>query len=79
MSDLRFEDHPVRSSVGPSAQTTGGFRLNKQRGKIMGVSAGIADYFGIDVTLVRVAWLIGTLVGFGSLILIYLAIGLIAD
>ena len=71
MSDLRFEDSHVPS---PS-----GFHLNKRRGKVMGVSAGIADYFGLDVTLVRVAWAIGTLVGFGSLILIYLAIGLIAD
>jgi len=74
MSDLRFEDHGVHSPA-----PTRGFRLNKQRGKIMGVSAGIADYFDLDVTLVRVAWVIGTLVGFGSLILIYLAIGLIAD
>lgn len=56
-----------------------GFRLNKARGKVMGVSAGMADYFGIDVTLVRVGWVVGTLLGFGSLILIYLAIGLIAD
>ncbi|WP_298286604.1 PspC domain-containing protein [Novosphingobium sp.] len=71
MSDLRFEDRQ-----GPS---TSGFRLNKRDGKIMGVSAGIADYFGIDVTFVRIAWVIGTLVGFGSLILIYLAIGLIAN
>ena len=55
------------------------FRLNKQRGKLMGVSAGIADYFGWDVTLVRLAWVIGTLAGLGSLILVYLAIGLIAD
>ena len=45
----------------------------------MGVSAGIADYFNVDVTLVRLGWVIGTLVGFGSLILVYLAIGLIAD
>ncbi|MDE2562604.1 MAG: PspC domain-containing protein [Sphingomonadales bacterium] len=45
----------------------------------MGVSAGIADYFDVDVTLVRIAWIVGTLVGFGSLILIYLAIGLLAD
>lgn len=74
MSDLRFEDHGVHS---PAPRR--GFRLNKQRGKIMGVSAGIADYFGLDVTLVRVAWVVGTLVGFGSLILIYLAIGLIAN
>ena len=71
MSDLRFEDRKVPS---PS-----GFRLNKRRGKLMGVCAGIADYFGVDVTLVRVAWVIGTLVGFGSLILVYLAIALIAD
>lgn len=56
-----------------------GFRLNKANGKFMGVSAGIADYFNVDVTLVRLAWVIGTLLGFGSLILVYLAIGLIAD
>lgn len=55
------------------------FRLNKANAKFMGVSAGIADYFGVDVTLVRLAWVVGTLVGFGSLLLIYLAIGLIAD
>lgn len=77
MTDLRFEDSSVRPLDSRPARR--GFRLDKQRGKIMGVSAGIADYFGLDVTLVRVAWVIGTLVGFGSLILIYLAIGLIAD
>ena len=64
---------------GDSAPVTGGFRLNKERGKFMGVSAGIADYFNVDVTLVRLGWVIGTLVGFGSLILVYIAIGLIAD
>lgn len=56
-----------------------GFRLNREQGKVMGVSAGIADYFGVDVTLVRVGWVVGTLIGFGSLVLVYLAIGLIAD
>ncbi|WP_295525828.1 PspC domain-containing protein [Novosphingobium sp. Chol11] len=72
MSDLRFEDPSPR----PARQ---GFRLGKDRAKLMGVCAGIANATGLDVTLVRVAWVIGTLVGFGSLILIYLAIGLIAD
>ncbi len=57
----------------------GGFHLDKDRARFMGVCSGIADYLGWDVTLVRIAWVIGTLVGFGSLILIYLAIGLIAD
>lgn len=56
-----------------------GFRLNKARGKLFGVSAGISDYFGVDVTLVRVGWVIGTLLGFGSLVLVYLAIAMIAD
>lgn len=56
-----------------------GFRLNKVNGKFMGVSAGIADYFNVDVTLVRLGWVVGTILGFGSLVLIYLAIGLIAD
>lgn len=60
-------------------QQNGGFRLNKERGKVMGVCAGIADHFGIDVMLVRIAFVIGTLAGFGSLLIVYLAIGLIAD
>jgi phage shock protein C len=62
-----------------SIGSNGGFRLDKTNGKFMGVCAGIAKYFGWDVTLVRIAWVIGTLIGFGSLVLIYLAIGLIAD
>ena len=45
----------------------------------MAVCAGIANYFGIDVMLVRLGFVLATLVGFGSPILIYLAIGLIAD
>ncbi|WP_375782390.1 PspC domain-containing protein [Croceicoccus naphthovorans] len=55
------------------------FHLNKRDGKLMGVCAGIADYFGIDATLVRILWVVGTLAGAGSLILVYLLIGLIAD
>ncbi|HEX2795255.1 MAG TPA: PspC domain-containing protein [Croceicoccus sp.] len=55
------------------------FHLDKQNAKLMGVCAGIADYFGVDVTLVRILWVIGTLAGFGSLLLIYLLIGLIAN
>lgn len=56
----------------------GGFRLNKSNGKFLGVCAGMADYFGVDVTLVRIAWVVATLLGFGSLVLVYLAIALIA-
>jgi len=43
------------------------------------VCAGTAAYFGIDPLLVRIGFVAGTLLGFGSFILIYLAIALIAD
>ena len=55
------------------------FRLDKQSGKIFGVCAGIGNYFGIDTMLVRIALVLATLLGFGSPILIYLAVALIAD
>lgn len=74
MSQLRFDDSAPRP-LEPSR----GFRLDKARGKIMGVCSGIANYFGLDVTLVRVAFALGTLLGFGSAVLVYLLIGLIAD
>jgi len=55
------------------------FRLDKDSGKLFGVCAGIGNYLGIDPLLVRVGFVLGTLFGFGSFILIYLAIALIAD
>lgn len=55
------------------------FRLDKSNGKIWGVCGGIANYFGIDATLVRIGFVLGTLIGFGSLLLVYIAIALIAD
>ena len=54
------------------------FRLNKTRGKILGVCAGLADYSGIDLMLVRVLAVLLTLCGVGSTVLLYLIVGLIA-
>jgi len=54
------------------------FRLNKTEGKIMGVCAGLADYSGVDATIVRIAAVALTLLGVGSTVLVYLVIGLIA-
>ena len=56
-----------------------GFRLNKADAKFMGVCAGIADFTGWDINLVRIAFALGTVLGAGSLILVYLVIGLVAD
>jgi len=55
-----------------------GFRLNKSQGKIMGVFAGLADYSGIDLMLIRVLTVLLTLCGVGSTIILYLIVGLIA-
>ena len=56
-----------------------GFHLDKANGKFMGVCAGIANFFGWDVKLVRIGFALGTVLGFGSLLVVYLVIGLIAD
>jgi phage shock protein PspC (stress-responsive transcriptional regulator) len=57
---------------------TEGKRLQRSRGNrtIAGVCGGIADYYGWDPTLVRVAWIVLTLLG-GSGILLYLVMWLV--
>ena len=55
------------------------FRLDKTHGKIMGVCAGLTNYFGIETVWLRVGFVAASLLGFGSPILIYLVIGLVAD
>ena len=58
------------------------FYLDKANGKVMGVCAGVADYTGIDVTFVRVAFVLlniftGTMGGFA--ILAYFLVGWLAQ
>ena len=58
---------------------TNRFLINRQDGKIMGVAAGIADYTGIDVLIVRLA-LVALLLVTGPLVLIfYLLTGWLAS
>jgi phage shock protein C len=54
------------------------FLVNKSEAKIMGVCAGIANYMGWDVSLVRIAFVAAAIFGVGSPILLYLLIGFIA-
>ena len=54
------------------------FRLNTSEGKIVGVCAGLADYSGMDLMLIRVLAVLLTLCGVGSTIILYLLVGLIA-
>jgi phage shock protein PspC (stress-responsive transcriptional regulator) len=59
--------------------STSEFRLDKVNGKVMGVCAGLANRFGGDPLAWRLAFVLGTVCGFGSLIIVYIAIGLLAD
>lgn len=54
------------------------YRLNKNDKVLMGVCAGLADYTGIDLMLIRVLTVLLTLCGVGSTIILYLLVGLIA-
>ncbi len=67
------------SSVENETNQSVGFHLDKRDAKIWGVCSGIANYLGVDPLIVRIGFVAGTLLGFGSLILIYIAIALIAD
>jgi phage shock protein C len=55
------------------------FRLDKTNAKLMGVCAGLANYTGIETVWLRIGFVVASLLGFGSPILIYLVIGLVAD
>jgi phage shock protein C len=54
------------------------FYLDKQNKKWKGVCAGIADYTGFDVTLIRLGFIALTLLGSGIGIVVYIAAAWIA-
>jgi phage shock protein C len=51
------------------------FYRDSVNGKVMGVCAGIADYTGMDVTLIRIMMVAAILLGSGSPILLYFIAG----
>lgn len=56
------------------------FYLDKREGKIMGVCAGLADYTGVDLTLVRVGVVLLTVFALGPVAIIaYLVLGWVAN
>jgi phage shock protein C len=54
------------------------FRLNKRDNMLMGVCAGLSDYTGLDLMLIRVLTVLLTVCGVGSTIILYLLVGLLA-
>ena len=59
--------------VQPPSRTR--FYRDTVNGKVMGVCAGIADYTGMDVTLVRIMMIAAILLGSGSPIVLYFIAG----
>ena len=54
------------------------FVLNRSQGKVMGVAAGLADWMGIDVLLVRLGLVAALLLTGPVVILFYVLTGLLA-
>jgi len=54
------------------------FYRDKRRGKIMGICAGIADYTGLDVTLIRLGLVAAVFLSSGSILPVYFIAGWIA-
>ena len=54
------------------------FLINRGDAKIMGVAAGVADYTGIDPTIIRLGFIAATLLTGPVMILFYFLTGLLA-
>jgi len=68
---LKNQSNPINLSMGR--------RLTKSvdQKMLFGVCGGIAEFFGFDVTLVRLVFVFLSLVGLGSPILIYIILGFV--
>ena len=70
---------PISSNKESNRPMKNKLKLDKANGKLMGVCSGLANWSGMDANLLRIIFVLATIFGFGSAIIIYLAIGLIVD
>ena len=75
---LKFENNPAIQPLKGNTKMTK-LMLDRTNKKIWGVCSGLAKWTGMDVTVIRVIFVLATLFGFGSALLIYAALGLILD
>lgn len=64
-----------RMTEQPASRTR--FYRDKRRGKLMGICAGIADYTGFDVNLVRVCFVAAVFMSGGSILPFYFIAGFV--
>jgi phage shock protein C len=67
------QDRPDYLPGQPASRTR--FYRDKRNGKVMGVCAGIADYTGFDVALVRICMIAALFLSSGSILPIYFIAG----
>lgn len=53
--------------------------LDKANKRILGVCGGLANWSGIDPTIIRLIFVVTTLIGAGSPIIIYILLAMILD
>jgi phage shock protein C len=66
---MRDDDLPQNYSTQPASRTK--FYRDKHHGKVFGICAGIADYTGFDVSLVRVCFLASVFMSGGGILPFY--------
>jgi phage shock protein C len=54
------------------------FYRDKRNGKWLGVCSGIADYTGLDVTVIRIAVILLTILGSGATLIAYVVSAMVA-
>ena len=67
------DDQLPRDYGGQPASRTKFYR-DKRNGKFLGVCSGIADYTGLDVTLVRICMIAAVIMGSGAPLLLYMIV-----
>jgi phage shock protein C len=72
---MAYDDRnePQHLTAQPASRTR--FYRDKRNGKVMGICAGIADYAGFDVTLVRICMIAALFLSSGSILPIYFIAG----
>jgi phage shock protein PspC (stress-responsive transcriptional regulator) len=74
MSTFPSPEQQPENVSGEPARLPGPRRLVRSRDDrmIAGVCAGVADYLGVDVTLVRLVTVLGTVFGMGTFLVAYI-------
>lgn len=69
----RYQAREGRLTEQPASRTR--FYRDQRNGKVMGICAGIADYTGFDVSLVRICFIAAVFMSGGSILPVYFIAG----